>query len=172
MKGRIRIRPPRARDEAEFLEAVARSRALHHPWVQPPADSRSFRAYVAAARQASFIPYVLCTVEGGDIAGVVNASEIVRGVFQSAHLGFYGFEPWVRRGLMSEGLNLVLRELFRREGLHRVEANIQPANLPSKALVRRLGFRQEGLSPRYLKIRGRWRDHERWALLAEEWKTA
>jgi ribosomal-protein-alanine N-acetyltransferase len=170
MKSRVRIRPPRARDETEFLEAVERSRAVHHPWVQPPADSRSFRAYVAAARHPSFIPYVLCLTDGGDIAGVVNASEIVRGVFQSAYLGFYAFAPWAGRGLMSEGLSLVLRELFRKEGLHRVEANIQPGNLSSKALARRLGFRKEGLSPRYLKIGGRWRDHERWALLAEEWK--
>ena len=57
---------------------------------------------------------------------------------------------------------------FGEVGLHRLEANIQPENKSSIGLVRRLGFQQEGYSPRYLKVGGRWRDHERWALLAEE----
>jgi ribosomal-protein-alanine N-acetyltransferase len=69
---------------------------------------------------------------------------------------------------MTEGIRLVLRHIFGRQGLHRIEANIQPDNVRSAHLVERIGFRKEGFSPRYLKIRGRWRDHERWAILAEE----
>jgi len=72
---------------------------------------------------------------------------------------------------MTEGLQLVLRHAFRRLKLHRLEANIQPANTASIRLVRSLGFRKEGFSPRYLKIGGRWRDHERWALLVEDWRA-
>jgi ribosomal-protein-alanine N-acetyltransferase len=144
---------------------------LHRPWVHPPADPRSFRAYIAAARDERFLPYLLYARDDGDLVGVVNASEIVRGAFQSAYLGFYAFAPFAGKGLMSEGLGVVLRELFRREGLHRVEANIQPENRASRALVKQIGFRKEGYSPRYLKIGGRWRDHERWALLVEDWKT-
>jgi ribosomal-protein-alanine N-acetyltransferase len=53
-------------------------------------------------------------------------------------------------------------------GLHRVEANIQPGNTRSIGLVQRLGFEKEGFSRRYLKVGGEWRDHERWALLAED----
>ena len=169
---RVRIRAPRVRDEAAFLEAVARSRELHRPWVHPPTDSKSFRDYVAAARSPAFRPYLVCLREDDELVGVVNASEIVRGCFQSAYLGFYAFVPFAGKGLMAEGLRLVLRELFRREKLHRVEANIQPDNRASRELVRRLRFRREGYSPCYLKIGGRWRDHERWALLAEEWKVA
>jgi ribosomal-protein-alanine N-acetyltransferase len=88
--------------------------------------------------------------------------------FQSAYLGYYAFAAHAGTGLMREGFRLVLRELFGRHRLHRVEANIQPENLRSRAFVEGLGFRLEGYSPRYLEIGGRWRDHERWALLAEE----
>ena len=168
---RVRVRSPRLPDVAEFLEAAARSRMLHRPWVHAPNDRESFRAWVAAGRDPRFLAYLLCLEDGGDFVGVVNASEIVRGIFQSAYLGFYAFAPFAGKGLMSEGLALVLQELFRKEGLHRVEANIQPDNRASKALVKRAGFRKEGYSPRYLKIGGRWRDHERWALLAEEWRA-
>ncbi len=72
---------------------------------------------------------------------------------------------------MREGLDLMLRHAFRGQRLHRVEANIQPGNQPSRGLVEGAGFRLEGFSPRYLKIGGRWRDHERWALTVEDWQS-
>ncbi len=100
----------------------------------------------------------------GDLVGVINLSEIVRGAFQSAYLGYYAFAPHAGQGLMAEGVRLVIRDAFRRLRLHRLEAGVQPGNRASLALVRALGFRREGYSPRYLKIAGRWRDHERWAL--------
>jgi ribosomal-protein-alanine N-acetyltransferase len=101
---------------------------------------------------------------------VVNLSEIVRGSFQSAYLGFYAFAPHHGHGYMSEGLSLVIADAFKRGGLHRLEANIQPTNGRSIALVNRLGFRLEGYSRRYLKISGRWRDHERWAITIDDWR--
>jgi ribosomal-protein-alanine N-acetyltransferase len=77
--------------------------------------------------------------------------------------------PHNGRGFVKRGLQAVLTEAFGIHGLHRLEANIQPDNEASRHLVRGLGFRFEGFSPRYLKVAGRWRDHERWALTAEEW---
>ena len=73
---------------------------------------------------------------------------------------------------MGEGLRHVLRHAFGPLGLHRLEANIQPANAASIALVRRAGFRYEGCSPDFLRIDGDWRDHERWAITSDMIQTA
>jgi len=105
-----------------------------------------------------------------ELVGVINLNEVVRGLFRSAYHGYYGFEPFSGLGYMTEGLALVLDQAFGPLGLNRLEANIQPENKRSSRLVSRLGFRLEGFSPRYLKIGGRWRDHERWAMLGSEWK--
>lgn len=169
---RVTIRAPRPEDESRFLAGVRRSRALHRPWVQPPSTSRAFRDYLARCGRDTFRSYLVCLRATGEIAGVVNVSEIVRGSFCSAYLGYYGFLPHAGRGHMGEGLALVISHAFRRLGLHRLEANVQPGNEASIALVRRLGFRREGYSPRYLKIAGRWRDHERWAVVADTWRGA
>lgn len=159
---RVRRRAPTPEDEAAFLAAVARSRDLHHPWVQPPATPAAYAAFVVACGPR--LQRHLLVTEDGDLVGLVNASEIVRGVFQSCYLGYYAFAPAAGTGLMTAGIRDVIAHLFDVEGLHRVEANIQPANARSLALVQRLGFRREGYSPGYLFIDGAWRDHERWAL--------
>lgn len=166
---RVRLEIPRATHEAAFLEAVRRSRELHHPWVAAPADAESFRRFIDkpdGGRDASF----LVMMPGRKIAGVVNLNEIVRGVFKNAYLGYYAFSPHEGKGAMTAGLRAVMRRAFGPLGLHRLEANIQPENRRSIALVRRLGFRLEGFSPRYLKIGGRWRDHERWAMTCEDFR--
>ena len=115
--------------------------------------------------------FLVCRRDDHALAGVYNLSQISRGFFESAYLGYYAFAPAAGQGLMAEGLHLVLRHVFRKLKLHRVEANIQPDNERSKRLVERAGFRYEGYSPRYLKIGGRWRDHERWAITVEDWRA-
>ena len=145
------------------------SRRFHRPWIYPPSDEKAFGGYVKHASSERFLGFLICLRQGGEIVGVANLSEIVRGVFQSAYLGFYAHVQYAGRGLMKEGLQLLLRHAFRDLKLHRIEANVQPGNRSSLALVQALGFQREGFSPRYLKIGGRWRDHERWAILAESW---
>ena len=93
------------------------------------------------------------------------------GAFRSAYLGFYAFASKQRQGYMAEGLALVLEHAFYEMGFHRLEANIQPGNVASSTLVSRLGFRKEGFSPKYLMVDGAWRDHDRWAILGEEWSA-
>ena len=122
----------------------------------------------AAATHAGLL---VCRVDDDAMAGVFNFSEIVRGTFQSAYLGYYAFAPHAGDGYMSDGLRLALDSAFRTLKLHRVEANIQPGNVRSIALVRKAGFTREGFSRRYIKIAGRWRDHVRFALTIEDWRA-
>jgi ribosomal-protein-alanine N-acetyltransferase len=170
MLSRVVIRPVQASDAAELVAANLASIDLHEPWVSPCRDHASFLGYLARCDGDRSIGFIARERESGRIVGVVNVSEIVRGFFQSAYMGYYGTVGMSGRGLMSETVGLVVTHAFRELGLHRVEANIQPGNEPSRALVKRLGFRQEGYSPRYLKIDGEWRDHERWAVLSDEWR--
>ena len=166
----VRLERPALARERDFLAAVRRSRAFLRRWAAPPTTSRAFRAYVDRLNTRMHQGHFVVVRASGALAGVINLNEIVRGSFQSAYLGCYAFQPHAGRGYMSAGLGLVLRRAFGELKLHRLEANIQPENKPSLALFRRHGFRREGYSPRYLKIAGRWRDHERWALLAEDWR--
>src|SRR5262249_27619413 len=127
-----------------------------------------FQNYLKRLNAATHEGYWVCTKQE-ELAGVINISEIVRGSFWSAYLSYYAFVPHNGKGYMTEGLKAVISRAFRALKLHRLEANIQPDNDASRRLVQRLGFRCEGLSPRYLKIAGRWRDHERWAITVEDW---
>jgi [ribosomal protein S5]-alanine N-acetyltransferase len=165
---RVILRPPVANDRDEFLARVRASGALHHPWVQPPHDDETFAAWLEGARSPGTQRQLVIVRADDAIGGVFGLSQIFYGPFRSAYLSYHAFEPYAGKGYMHDGLRLVLRHAFGPLGLHRLEANIQPGNAASIALVRGAGFRREGFSPRYLKIAGRWRDHERWALLADE----
>ena len=167
---RIRLEPVAVAHESMFLAAARRSRALHSPWVHPPQTVARFRRYVSQHTGERHIGYLAFSAEG-ELVGVINISEIVRGVFQSAYLGYCAFEPHQRRGYMTAALHRVLRDCFGKHRLHRLEANIQPANRRSVSLIKRLGFVKEGFSSGYLKVGGRWQDHERWALTRERWKA-
>ena len=167
---RVVIREPMLRDREEFLLGVRRSRSLHASWVAPPNSKAAFRVYVNRSRQPTHRGFLVCLRDSGELVGAVNLNEIVLVLFRSAYLAYYALSPHAGEGLMSEGVSLVVTHAFRQLRLHRVEANIQPANQSSINLVRRLGFLNEGLSRRYLKVAGRWRDHERWATIAEEWR--
>jgi ribosomal-protein-alanine N-acetyltransferase len=166
------LRAPTRADEGEFVAAMRASRALHRPWLYAPQNPEDFREYLVRAVRPSTEFFLACRRQDDAIVGFLNLSEIVRGSFQSAYLGYGAVAAFAGRGYMAHALGLLLEEAFGRLRLHRVEANIQPGNAASIALVRRGGFTLEGMSPRYLKIGGRWRDHERWAILSEDWRAA
>jgi len=162
----VYIRPPVAGDAAVFVAAARRSRGLHRPWTAAPDTPAKFVAWIERMSAPANHPFLVCRRDSDAIVGVVNLSNVVLGAFRSGYLGYYAFAGHERQGLMRAGLLAVVRHAFGTLKLHRVEANIQPGNAPSIALARSCGFAREGFSPRYLKIGGRWRDHERWALLA------
>jgi ribosomal-protein-alanine N-acetyltransferase len=165
---RVHVREIDYADRAEFLALVHDSRQLHHPWAYPPERPDQFDELVARARREDVVTLLGCRNSDDAIFGVFTISQIVRGAFQSAYLGYYGHASYAGQGYMGAALEQVLDHAFGPLALHRIEANIQPANGPSVALARGAGFRLEGFSPRYLLIGGRWRDHERYAITAEE----
>jgi [ribosomal protein S5]-alanine N-acetyltransferase len=167
----VYLRPPVHADQGEFISLMRASRAFHRPWATAPTDLDRFAAYLADAGRADFEALLVCRLDDHAILGFFNLSHITRGLLQSAYLGYAVGKPFAGRGYMREGLEMVLRQAFVTMRLHRVEANIQPGNKASIALAQGAGFRREGFSPRYLKIGGRWRDHERWAILADEWRA-
>jgi ribosomal-protein-alanine N-acetyltransferase len=166
MPARVVLRRPRPADQREFVAAVRRSASLHQPWVYAPGTAPQYRAYLGRLKDASNFGFLVRQRGSGALVGVINVSNIVLGSFRSAYLGYYAFAGFEEQGLMREALRATIRHAFGTLKLHRLEANIQPGNVASIALARSCGFSKEGYSPRYLKIGGRWRDHERWAVVA------
>jgi [ribosomal protein S5]-alanine N-acetyltransferase len=162
----IQLRKPTPADQAEFLALARASRALHQPWVLAPNTPQRYNDYVSSMDGSAQCALLVCERKTSRIVGVVNITNIVLGKFCSAYLGYYVFAGFERQGFMREGLQAAVHHAFTKLKLHRLEANIQPDNLASIALVQVCGFAKEGYSPRYLKIGGQWQGHERWAVLA------
>ncbi|MYW66846.1 GNAT family N-acetyltransferase [Streptomyces sp. SID8379] len=165
---RVGIRPYALTDAEEFTARSRESRDLHRPWLFPPDGADAYATYAGRLiEDPTKHGFLVCDRESGAIAGFININNVVQGGFRCGALGYGAFAHAAGRGLMSEGLALVVRHAFGPLGLHRLEINAQPANTASIALARRAGFRLEGFSPDFLFIDGAWRDHERWAITAE-----
>ena len=166
-KPRIRLERPSARRERDYLNGALRSRALHRGYVVPSSTPREYRTYLRATRRANQESFFVVDAVSNELAGVININNIVQGAFLSGALGYGAFAHAAGRGLMREGLDLVVGYAFGPLRLHRLEINVQPGNTASIALARSCGFRLEGFSPGMLYIDGAWRDHQRWAVTAE-----
>lgn len=164
---RTYFRQIKASDRPELLALTRSSRELHYPWISPPLTSHMFKVYLRRTQRDDHEGYAIYLKESGEIVGVININNALKGAFRSASIGYYAAQAHVAKGYMREGLVHVVRHAFAELGLHRIEANIQPANVASIRLVRSCGFRREGLSPQFLYINGAWRDHERWAAIDE-----
>ncbi|MER7177316.1 GNAT family N-acetyltransferase [Streptomyces mesophilus] len=163
---RVGIRHLTYADGEAFTTLARASRELHHPWLAPPVTAEQYAVYAERLiEDSSRAGFLVCERDSGRIAGYVNINNIVKGAFLSGALGYGAFAHAAGKGLMTEGLRLVIAYAFGPAlALHRLEINVQPRNAASIALARRCGFRLEGFSPDFLYIDGAWRDHERWAL--------
>ncbi|MDQ3802159.1 MAG: GNAT family N-acetyltransferase [Acidobacteriota bacterium] len=165
------LRFPTSGDFAEFTALNKASRKFHRNLVNPPTDEKSFADFLKRSESETDRCFLICRNEDGAIVGGAALSQIFRKAFQNAYLGYYLAEKYTGKGYMTEAVKLVLRFAFRELKLHRVEANVQPENTASIAVLQRCGFTREGFSRKYLKIGGRWRDHARFAIIIEDWKA-
>lgn len=168
--GEVILRFPLAADSEEFVEKARASRGFHGGMVSPPCDQQGFKAYRDNCNSETDRRILVFEKAAQEIAGAVNISQIFMKGFCSAYLGYYLFEGFTGRRLMTDALRGVLEYSFRGIGLHRLEANVQPHNTSSVELLKRCGFTKEGFSRKYLLIGGEWRDHERWAIIREDWE--
>ena len=167
---KLYLRYPTDKDLFELTRLNLASKNLHRGLVKPPTDEKTFTDYLKRNESAENECLLICDTETGKIIGAINLSQIFRGIFQNCYLGYYIGAEFAGKGFMTEAVNLILRFAFVNLKLHRVEANVQPHNSASIAVLRKNNFTKEGFSRKYLKIGGRWRDHERWAKIIEDWR--
>lgn len=167
---RVFLRQPKAEDFAELARLYKSSRKFHRGLVQTPINEKAFGKYLAQSELDANRYFLICLLEDNAIAGSINFSQIFRGNFKNCYLGYYLGEKFARKGYMTEAVEIILSFAFKELKLHRIEANVQPENASSIKVLQRAGFTKEGFSRKYLKVGGRWRDHERWAIIAEDWR--
>lgn len=178
---RVGVRPLHLRDASAWSELRIRNEQWLSPWEgrQPSLpfveweerhSTASFLAMMRTLRReakaGTCLPFAV--TYDGDLAGQITVSNVVRGAFQSANVGYWVDGRLAGRGVMPTALALVIDHCFTRVGLHRIEANVRPENLPSRRVVEKLGFRPEGEHLRYLFIDGDWRDHLGFAITVED----
>ena len=183
--GPISLRPMRYRDQGEW----ERVRRANYAWLRPweatlPSGSRavpsSYTALVRSlkqqAREGRMLPWLIFyepePVRGqpaqAQLAGQLTVSGIVGGSASWGQVGYWVDERFAGRGIVPTAVAMAVDYCFDALALHRIEIAIRPENEKSLRVVNKLGFRPEGLRPRYLHIDGDWRDHLVFALNAEE----
>jgi ribosomal-protein-alanine N-acetyltransferase len=175
---RVVLRPPERGDWQEWAGLRAESRDFLTPWEPSwPADAlgrASFRRrlarYAMDWRTDQGYSFFIYGIADEALLGGIGLSNVRRGVAETASLGYWVGERHARQGYMFEALLLTLDFAFQRLRLHRLEAACLPSNAPSRGLLLKAGFREEGYAAKYLCIDGKWQDHVLFALLREEWR--
>jgi len=174
---------PTETDREAFVALRRANAGSLAPWEPRMGDAdeqfgdQSFDRLLDHRESEADAPFLIHRTSDAEIVGYVGLGQIFHGPFQSCYIGYWIGDPYEGRGYGTSGVRACLLTAFAPEsegglGLHRVEANIIPTNHASIALVRRVGMRKEGYSPRHLEINGEWQDHERWAITIEDWDVA
>lgn len=181
--GPVEVRPLRVRDGPAWVDVRRRNGEWLVPWEATPPSvsyirlswaqrqtlaiySQMLRRLRQQARAGIALPFA--TFYAGSLVGQVTVSTIVRGAFNSGHVGYWVDRGHAGRGITPTALALVVDHCFGPVGLHRLEANVRPENVASRRVLEKLGFREEGMHQRYLAIDGFYRDHIGYALTTED----
>lgn len=173
---KIYLRPPADSDFPQWVELRQKSRDFLVPWEPTwPRDAltrgswrRRLRHYGEEWHEGTSYSFLLFRNSDDALLGGITLSNVRRGVAQTGTIGYWVGASYARQGVMTQGVELMLRFAFHDLGLHRVEAACLPVNTASRGLLTKCGFRQEGYAPQYLKINGIWEDHVLFAMLSWE----
>ena len=165
----VELQLPSMAHKKTFVDFVRNNRDFHEPWVYVSGDPVYFDQYLRRMKMGKVLGFFVYTKDSKELVGVINLNSVRFDPFSSGSLGYYADEKMTGKGYMKEAIHLVLGHSFHKIGLNRIEVNIQPENSSSIALVKSLGFQKEGFSRKYLMIGNDYKDHERWAFLAEDY---
>lgn len=178
---RITLRVPQLGDYVPWAKIRRESREFLEPWeptwssdaLTRAAFRRRLRRYAREVRDDQGIAFFIFRKEDDRLLGGITLSQIRRGVTQSASVGYWIGEPYARHGHMTDALKVTIRFVFEGLRLHRLEAACIPTNLPSQGVLKKCGFKEEGLAREYLCINGVWQDHKLFAVVSTDpWRQA
>jgi ribosomal-protein-alanine N-acetyltransferase len=171
VRGRVLVRELAPSDEAVFVALAEESLDFHRRWIKTPTNAEAFRKFLLRLDRETAFCFVICDLDIEAPVGYISLTGIEREPYCRGRLGYGIFEPYARMGYMKSGIEQVIRKAFQDIRLHRLEADIQPANHASRALIEEMGFVCEGVSRGFIRINDVWQDHERWALTRENWRN-
>ena len=175
---RVFLRPPKRRDALKWQKLRMSSKSFLVPW-EPSWDASSCtrRAYLRYFKNSNYLAnmdraysFLIFKTDDKTLLGGINIGNVRRGVSQSASLGYWIGAKHSRNGYMKEALKLLIPSLFVDLRLNRIEAATLEENIASKNLLKKIGFKKEGVLRKYLKINGTWRDHILYGLLENDFK--
>ena len=175
---RVFLRPPKRRDALKWQKLRMSSKSFLVPW-EPSWDASSCtrRTYLRYFKNSNYLAnmdraysFLIFKIDDKKLLGGINISNVRRGVSQSASLGYWIGEKHSRNGYMKEALEVLIPSLFVDLRLNRIEAATLEENIASKNLLKKIGFKKEGVLRKYLKINGIWRDHVLYGLLENDFK--
>ena len=175
---RVFLRPPKRRDALKWQKLRMSSKKFLVPW-EPSWDASSCtrRAFLRYFKNSNYLAnvdraysFLIFKSDDKALLGGINVGNVRRGVAQSASLGYWIGLQYARNGYMKEALNLLIPSLFIDLRLNRIEAATLEDNVASRNLLKKIGFKKEGVLRKYLKINGIWRDHILYGLLENDFR--